>query len=78
MTTGDLVKYRRIDVGASFKADHRRGVWIEEVGIVLSSRQQRPPRPDKDYLVRVYFPTFPGPASSNYIRTLRASRVEVL
>ena len=74
MTTGDLVKYRRIDVDASFKADHRSGVWIEEIGIVLSSRQQRPPRPDKDYLVKAYFPSHP----TSPIRTLRASRVEVL
>lgn len=78
MKTGDLISYRRIDPIASFNVDHRRGVWVEDLGIVLSSRQQRPPRPDKDYLVRVYFPTFPGPASSNYIRTLRASRVEVV
>ena len=78
MTTGDLVRYRRIDVGASFKAEHRSGVWIEEVGVVLSARGFRPARPDKDYLIRVYFPTFPGPASSNYIRTLRASRVQAV
>jgi len=78
MKTGDLVKYRRIDAAASFKADHRSGVWIEEVGIVLSARGYRPARPDKDCLIRVYFPTFPGPASSNYIRTLRASRVEMV
>tara|TARA_E500000331_G_scaffold298332_1_gene298086 strand:- start:177 stop:416 length:240 start_codon:yes stop_codon:yes gene_type:complete len=76
MKTGDLVKYRRIDVAASFKADHRSGVWVEEVGIVLSARGFRPARPDKDYLVNVYFPTFPGSASSNYIRTLRASKID--
>ena len=74
METGTLIKHRRIDPGASSKADHRRGVWIEDIGVVLSSRQQRPSRPDKDYLVRVYFPTHP----TSPIRTLRASKVEVL
>ena len=71
MTTGDLIKYRRIDPIASFKVDHRRGVWVEDLGIILSSRQQRPPRPDKDYFVRVYFPT----RHDSPFRTLRASRV---
>ncbi len=71
MKTGDLISYRRIDPIASFKVDHRRGVWIEDLGIILSSRQQRPPRPDKDYFVRVYFPNHP----TSPIRTLRASKV---
>ena len=74
MKTGDLISYRRIDPIASFKVDHRRGVWIEDLGIVLSSRQQRPPRPDKDYFVRVFFPSRP----EDPIRTLRASKVKVL
>ena len=74
MKTGDLVKYRRIDVGASFNVDHRCGVWVEDLGIILSSRQQRPPRPDKDYLVQVYFPT----RSDSPFRTLRASKVKAL
>ena len=74
MKTGDLISYRRIDPIASFKVDHRRGVWIEEIGIILSSRQQRPPRPDKDYFVRVYFPT----RLDDPIRTLRASKVTAL
>ena len=72
MTTGDLIKYRRIDPIASFKVDHRRGVWVEDLGIILSSRGFRPPRPDKDYLVRVYFPTCPD----SPFRTLRASRID--
>ena len=74
MKTGDLISYRRIDPIASFKVDHRRGVWIEDLGIILSSRQQRPPRPDKDYFVRVFFPNHP----TSPIRTLRASKVNVL
>ena len=74
MTTGDLISYRRIDPIASFKVDHRRGVWIEDLGIILSSRQQRPPRPDKDYFVRAYFPNHP----TSPIRTLRASKVKAL
>ena len=59
MKTGDLISYRRIDPIASFKVDHRRGVWVEDLGIVLSSRQQRPSGPDKDYCVRVFFPSRP-------------------
>ena len=74
MKTGDLVSYRRIDPIASFKVDHGRGVWVEDLGIVLSSRQQRPPRPDKDYFIRVFFPSRP----EDPIRTLRASKVKAL
>ena len=75
MKTGDLVKYRRIDPIASFSVDHRRGVWVEDVGIVLSSRQQRPPHPEKDYFVRVFFPT--RQIAGDAIRTLRSSRLEL-
>ena len=71
---GDLIKYRRIDPQASFNVDHRRGVWVEDLGIVLSRRGFRPVRPDKDYLVRVYFPGHP----TSPIRTLRASKVAAL
>ena len=75
MKAGDFIRYRRIDVDASFEADHRGGVWVNDYGLILSTRQQRPSRPDKDYLVRVYFPTHP----TTPIRTLRASRIsEVL
>ena len=69
MKTGDLIKYRRIDVDASFKADHRSGIWVDDFGLILYSRQQRPPRPDKDYLVSVFFPVL------NKIRILRASKI---
>jgi hypothetical protein len=75
MTTpqaGDFVRYRRIDPMASFEVDHRGGVWINDYGLVLSTRQHRPPRPDKDYLVKVYFPTHP----TSPIRTLRASKID--
>ena len=73
MTTGDLIRYRRLDVDESFKADHRGGVWVNDLGLVLYSRQHKPPRPDKDYLVSVFFPAL------NKIRILRASRIsEVL
>ena len=69
MTTGDLIRYRRLDVGESFKADHRRGVWVDDFGLILYSRQQHPPRPDKDYLVSVFFP------AQNKVRVLRASKI---
>ena len=73
--TGDFVRYRRIDPTASFEADHRGGVWINDYGLVLEARGFRPARPDKDYLVKVYFPTHP----TSPIRTLRASKIaEVL
>tara|TARA_B100001123_G_scaffold437008_1_gene568405 strand:- start:576 stop:794 length:219 start_codon:yes stop_codon:yes gene_type:complete len=34
LKVGDLVKWRNIDVQASFDADHRGGVWIERTGVV--------------------------------------------
>ena len=73
METGDLVSYRRVDVEASARADHRSGVWVHDIGIVLHARQQRPPRPDKDQIVSVYFPSRPD----SPIRALRASRLEL-
>ena len=72
---GDFVRYKRIDPVASFKADHRGGVWINDYGLVLEARDFRPARPDKDYLIKVYFPAHP----TDPIRTLRASKIaEVL
>ena len=76
ITTGDLIRYRRVQV-----RPERAGTggpaydWVDDFGIILSSRGFRPPRPDKDYLVRVLFPT----RLDSPIRTLRASRInEVL
>ncbi len=74
MTTpqvGDFVRYRRIDPIPSFGVDHRSGVWVDDYGLVLEARAFRPARPDKDYLVKVYFPTHP----TSPIRTLRASKI---
>ena len=39
-------------------------IAVEDLGIILSSRQQRPPRPDKDYFVRAFFPNHPTSPSN--------------
>lgn len=73
MNIGALVSYRRVDVEASARADHRSGVWVHDTGVILHTRQYRPPRPDDDYLVRVFFPSRPD----SPVRTLRASSLEL-
>jgi hypothetical protein len=64
---GDLIKYRRVDVEASSLANHRSGVWVDHLGLIISTS----PRTlrSENYFVRVFFP------SLSRVRTLRASRV---
>ena len=72
--TGDLVRYRRVQV-KPYSANGPAYEWVDDYGHVLEARDFRPARPDKDYLVKVYFPTHPN----SPIRTLRASKIaEVL
>ena len=71
MNVGQLVKYRRVDVEASFKADHRSGVWVDDLGIIIKGRHPRD-YSGKDYLLRVFFPS----RLDSPIRTLRASKLE--
>ena len=79
MTTpqiGDFVRYRRVQVRPySTHGNNPAYDWVDDYGLVLEARDFRPARPDKDYLVKVYFPTHP----TSPIRTLRASKIaEVL
>ena len=72
MTTGDLIRYRRVQVRPERAGTGEPAYdWVDDYGIVLSRRAFRPARPDKDYLVKVYFPTHP----TSPIRTLRASKI---
>ena len=74
--TGDFVRYQRVEVRPE-RAGTGESAYdlVSDYGLVLSARGFRPDRPDKDYLVRVYFPTHP----TSPIRTLRASKIaEVL
>ena len=77
MTTpqiGDFVRYRRVQV-QPYSANGPAYEWVDDYGLVLEARDFRPARPDKDYLVKVYFPAHPN----SPIRTLRASKIaEVL
>lgn len=77
MTTpqvGDLVRYRRVQV-QPYNTNSPAYEWVDDYGLVLNARDFRPARPDKDYLVKVYFPTHP----TSPIRVLRASKIaEVL
>ena len=71
---GDFVRYRRAQV-QPYSANGPAYEWVDDYGLVLEARDFRPARPDKDYLVKVYFPTHPN----SPIRTLRASKIaEVL
>ena len=74
--TGDFVRYRRVQVRPENVGTGEPAYdWVDDYGIVIGRRGFRPARPDKDYLVRVYFPTY----STSPIRTLRASKItEVL
>ena len=76
MTTGDLIRYRRVQVRPERAGTGEPAFdWVDDLGIVLSYRGFRPARPDGDYLVRVYFPNRP----TSPFRTLRASKIaEVL
>ncbi len=76
MTTGDLIRYRRVQVRPERAGTGEPAFdWVDDYGIVLSRRGFRPARPDKDCLVRVYFPDHP----TSPFRTLRASKIaEVL
>ena len=76
MTTGDLIRYRRVQVRPERAGTGEPAFdWVDDLGIVLSHRGFRPARPDGDYLVRVYFPNHP----TSPFRTLRASKIaEVL
>ena len=72
--TGDFVRYRRVQV-QPYSTNGPAYDWVDDYGLVLEARDFRPARPDKDYLVKVYFPTHP----TSPIRTLRASKIaEVL
>ena len=73
---GDFVRYRRAEP-RPFHRDPETPAfeWVDDYGLVLEARSFRPARPDKDYLIKVYFPTHP----TSPIRTLRASKIaEVL
>lgn len=76
MTTGDLIRYRRVQVRPERAGTGEPAFdWVDDYGVVLSRRGFRPARPDGDYLVRVYFPDHP----TSPFRTLRASKIaEVL
>ena len=83
MTTGDLIRYRRVQVRPERAGTGEPAYdWVDDYGIVLDRRGFRPARPDGDYLVRVYFPAstqdFTGRGCGRF-RTLRASKItEVL
>ena len=76
MTTGDLIRYRRVQVRPERAGTGEPAYdWVDDFGIVLGARGFRPARPDNDYLVRVFFPT----RLDSPIRALRASKIaEVL
>ena len=78
MTTGDLIRYRRVQVRPERAGTGEPAYdWVDDYGIVLSARHRKP---GQDYLVRVYFPASRGGGAMNApIRTLRASKIaEVL
>ncbi len=71
MTTGDLIRYRRVQV-QPYSVDGPAYDWVDDFGVVLEARHRKP---GQDYLVRVYFPARPD----SPFRTLRASKItEVL
>ena len=70
--TGDFVRYRRVKPQPFSDPAFE---WVDDYGLVLEARDFRPAHPDKDYLIKVYFPTHP----TSPVRTLRASKIaEVL
>ena len=72
MTTGDLIRYRRVQVRPERAGTGEPAFdWVDDYGIVLSRRGFRPARPDKDCLVRVFFPA----RLDSPIRTLRDSKI---
>ena len=75
--TGDFVRYRRVQVRPERAGTGEPAYdWVDDYGLVLEARDfLRDIHPDKDYLIKVYFPDHP----TSPFRTLRASKIaEVL
>ena len=53
LNAGDIIRYRRVDPVASSKADHRGGVWVYDMGVVLVAHHRGE---GQDYLARIHFP----------------------